>query len=82
MGAATSPTVVKNVHTGLFADETVTSSTQDIPGSNINPAKLTAMLRIKFGAGVYDIYVSFAPSLLSMTQYQGDRRRKINHLNR
>jgi hypothetical protein len=31
---------------------------QSISGSNIDPAKLAALLRIKFGAGTYDIHVS------------------------
>jgi hypothetical protein len=33
---------------------------QSISGSNIDPAKLAALLRIKFGAGTYDIHVSAA----------------------
>jgi hypothetical protein len=31
---------------------------QSISGSNIDPAKLATLLRIKFGAGTYDIHVS------------------------
>lgn len=31
---------------------------QSISGSNIDPAKLAMLLRIKFGAGTYDIHVS------------------------
>jgi len=31
---------------------------QSISGSNIDPAKLAALLRIKFGVGTYDIHVS------------------------
>lgn len=31
---------------------------QDVSGRNINPAKLTAMLRAKFGFGAYEIHVS------------------------
>ncbi|KAI4958380.1 hypothetical protein J4E86_003980 [Alternaria arbusti] len=30
---------------------------QSISGSNIDPAKLAALLRIKFGAGTYDIHL-------------------------
>jgi hypothetical protein len=33
-------------------------SHQDIAGRNINPAKLTALLRAKFGAGAYQLTVS------------------------
>jgi hypothetical protein len=33
-------------------------SHQDVSGRNINPAKLTAMLRAKFGVGAYEIHVS------------------------
>jgi hypothetical protein len=33
---------------------------QSISGSNIDPAKLATLLRIKFGAGSYDIHVSRA----------------------
>ena len=33
-------------------------TTQNISGRYINRSKLTAMLRIKFGLGAYDIYVS------------------------
>jgi hypothetical protein len=33
---------------------------QSISGSNIDPAKLATLLRIKFGAGTYDIHVSTA----------------------
>ena len=31
---------------------------QDVEGMNINPAKLTAMLRSKFGVGAYEVHVS------------------------
>jgi len=31
--------------------------TQDISGGNINPAKLIALLRLKFGLGAYQVYV-------------------------
>jgi hypothetical protein len=31
---------------------------QSISGTNIDPTKLTMLLRIKFGAGAYDIHVS------------------------
>jgi hypothetical protein len=30
---------------------------QSISGRNIDPTKLTMLLRIKFGAGAYDIHV-------------------------
>ena len=33
-------------------------ATQDISGRNINQIKLTAMLRMKFGVGAYDVHVS------------------------
>jgi hypothetical protein len=33
-------------------------SAQAIAGSNIDSGKLTALLRIKFGAGAYNVYVS------------------------
>jgi hypothetical protein len=35
-----------------------TSPTQAISGRNIDPAKLKILLRIKFGAGAYNIHVS------------------------
>jgi hypothetical protein len=35
-------------------------SAQAISGSNIDSGKLTALLRIKFGAGAYNVHVSFA----------------------
>ena len=35
--------------------------TQSISGRNIDPAKLKTLLRIKFGAGAYDVYVSTHP---------------------
>jgi hypothetical protein len=31
---------------------------QSISGRNIDPTKLTMLLRVKFGAGAYDIHVS------------------------
>ena len=31
---------------------------QSISGTNIDPTKLTMLLRVKFGAGAYDIHVS------------------------
>jgi hypothetical protein len=33
---------------------------QNISGRYINQSKLTAMLRMKFGAGAYDFYVSYS----------------------
>ncbi|KAG9195324.1 hypothetical protein G6011_00445 [Alternaria panax] len=37
---------------------------QSISGSNIDPGKLATLLRIKFGAGTYDIHVNSAKLLL------------------
>jgi len=39
-------------------DEADGLATQDICGRNINQTKLTALLRMKFGVGAYDIHVS------------------------
>ena len=39
-------------------DEPNGLTTQDISGRNINQTKLTALLRMKFGVGAYDIHVS------------------------
>ena len=36
---------------------TPVESHQDISGRNISPAKLTALLRTKFGIGSYEIHV-------------------------
>lgn len=40
---------------------------QDVPGKNISPFKLLALLRIKFGAGAYDIQV-FLPTNIFQQQ--------------
>jgi hypothetical protein len=39
-------------------DEDDDELTQDISGRNINPAKLSALLRAVFGAGAYKLQVS------------------------
>jgi hypothetical protein len=39
-------------------DEEDDDLTQDISGRNINPTKLSALLRAKFGAGAYELHVS------------------------
>jgi len=38
-------------------DDEDDEDTQDISGRNINPAKLTALLRAKFGVGAYAVHV-------------------------
>ncbi|KAF1850769.1 uncharacterized protein K460DRAFT_361536 [Cucurbitaria berberidis CBS 394.84] len=54
---------------------------QSISGSNIDPAKLTMLLRVKFGAGSYDIYIMhnsyciIAPRKLSAGEIARCRRR-------
>lgn len=42
----------------LDDDDSKALPTQDICGRNINQTKLTALLRMKFGVGAYDIHVS------------------------
>jgi hypothetical protein len=51
---------VKAVSEAPFAyhDEDDLDLTQDFSGRNINPAKLSALLRAIFGAGAYEIQVS------------------------
>ncbi|KAF2253071.1 hypothetical protein BU26DRAFT_515451 [Trematosphaeria pertusa] len=56
-------------------------SAQSIPGRHINPTKLTALLRIKFGAGTYEVqivqnsYCIIAPRKLSSSEIAECRRR-------
>lgn len=59
MSTMTTPAVAPvDVATGFENDEpSDIPSYQDISGRNINPAKLTALLRSKFGIGSYEIHV-------------------------
>jgi len=55
--------------------------TQDISGRNINPAKLTALLRAKFGVGAYAVHMMHnsycvkAPTKLSLSEIAQCKRR-------
>lgn len=61
-------------HNGGFPDW---ADAQSISGSNIDPAKLTMLLRIKFGGGAYDFHVSTASSSGSSdAQMWTDTRRR------
>ncbi|KAL6704963.1 hypothetical protein ACN47E_007508 [Coniothyrium glycines] len=65
----------------LDDDHSEWDDAQSISGSNIDPAKLTTLLRIKFGAGAYDIhiiqnsYCIIAPRKLSTGEIARCRRR-------
>jgi hypothetical protein len=56
-----------NLGTGVPGNTAACCDTQDIPGSNIDPAKLTTMLVVKFGPDAYDLYVSEAQLSLTPT---------------
>jgi len=57
---ATKPVAYVNVSRPSTGDdeEDYLEDAQSISGSNIDPARLAALLRIKFGVGTYDIHVS------------------------
>jgi hypothetical protein len=53
----------------VYHDEDDLDLTQDFSGRNINPTKLSALLRAIFGAGAYEIQVS----LYETSRYQSTR---------
>ena len=50
-------------------DEDEDELTQDISGRNINPAKLSALLRAVFGAGAYKLQVSLYETSLYRSRH-------------